>query len=243
MGSILVFGLVALTGCPSVPDPIPAQPVSPTDAGVVDRVGKEIDKSDSRLAAAVVVARENADRPLVVKAETGVALSYLPAPSEADIAFARQRANKADPAEYKRAEDAGRRLLASIDATWAKMEANQREAVRISALKDARIADLVKEVEAVKKEGLRNATMVGAGFCVLIALGLALVGQYLRAGVAMIFAVLCSSIPALLDTPWFIPALGGTIFLAIAVGAVVAYRKSRPVVPPTDKYPDGPKES
>lgn len=251
MGSILVIALVALVGCPSVPDPIPAQPNAPTDSGVVDKVGKEIDKADSRLAAAVVVARENAERPAIVRAETGVALSYLPAPSEGDIAFARQRANKADPAEYKRAEDAGRRLLAAIDSTWAKMEADQREAKRISALKDSRIADLVKEVEAVKKDGLRNSSMVGAGFCVLIALGLSLVGQYLRAAVVGLFALGCASVPFLLDTPWFIPTLGAVIFSGIILGGIIAYRKSRPVPAvapaslPLDKFtklPDGPKE-
>jgi hypothetical protein len=252
IGSILVFALVALTGCPTARDPIPDQPVSPTDSGIVDKVGKEIDKSDSRLAAAVTVARENAERPAVVRAETGVALSYLPAPTEADVAFARQRATKADPAEYKRAEDAGRRLLAAIDLTWSKMEANQREALRISSLKDTRIADLTKEVEAVKKDGLRNSSMVGAGFCVLIALGLALVGQYIKAAVAGLFALLCSSVPFLLDTPWFLPILAGVIFSGLIVGGVAAFRKSRPVpavVPsplPLDKYtksPDVPKES
>lgn len=248
IGSILVIAAVALVGCPSARNPIPDQPSSPTDSGIVDTVGKELDKSDSRLAAAVTVARENAESPAVVLAETGVALSYLPTPSEADVAFARQRATKANPEEYKKAEAAGRKLLAAIDAHWDRMEANQREALRISALKDARIAELVKEVETVKKDGLRNSSMVGAGFCVLIALGLSLVGQYLRAAVAGLFGLGCASVPFLLDTPWFLPVLGGVIVGGIIIGGIAAYRRTRPAPSPAlpidnfTKYPDGPKE-
>jgi hypothetical protein len=88
---IILLSLV-LAGCSSKPQALPVQPDAPTSANIVDKVGKELDKIDGRVAAAVTVAKENADKPEVVKAETGVALSYLPKPSEGDIAFARQRA-------------------------------------------------------------------------------------------------------------------------------------------------------
>ena len=81
MRLILVIALLALTGCKTSCD-LPKQPDVPTDGGIVNKVGNDLDKSDGRVAAAITVAQENADKPAVVKAETGVALSYLPVPSE-----------------------------------------------------------------------------------------------------------------------------------------------------------------
>jgi len=232
MHRILVLCLL-LVGCATTAD-LPPQPVAPTDGGVVAKVGSEIDKADSRVAAAITVANESADKPAVVKAETKVALAFLPPPSPGDLAFARQRAASADAAAYKAAEDAGRRLLAKIDASWATMEADQKEAQRVAKLKDDRIAELVKEVEAAKKDGVVRSAMIGAGFCVLIALGLSLVGQYLRAAIAGLFGLGCAAVPFLLETPWFLPSLGGIILAGGIAAAVIAFRKSRPLpdVPP-----------
>jgi hypothetical protein len=225
MHRILVLCLL-LVGCATTPD-LPPQPVAPTDGEVVAKVGSEIDKSDSRVAAAITVANESADKPAVVKAETKVALAFLPPPSPGDLAIARARAASADAAAYKAAEDAGRRLLAKIDASWATMEADQREALRVSKLKDDRIAELVKEVEVAKKDGVVRSAMIGAGFCVLIALGLSLVGQYLRAAVAGLFGLGCAAVPFLFETPWFLPSLGGLILAGGIAAAVIAYRKTR----------------
>jgi len=233
MRSLLLVAFI-LVGCSTTPD-LPPQPVAPTDGGVVAKVGSEIDKADSRVAAAITVASEAADKPAVVKAETKVALSFLPPPSPGDLAFARQRAAAADPAAYKAAEDAGRRLLGKINEDWARMEADQKEAQRVAKLKDDRIVELVKEVEAAKKDGVVRSAMIGAGFCVLIALGLSLVGQYLRAAVAGLFGLGCASVPFLLETPWFLPSLGGLILVGAIVGGIVVIRnKNRPCpdVPP-----------
>mgnify|MGYP003345208515 CR=1 FL=1 len=81
MRLLLVIALLALTGCPTVPDTQGTGTPS-TDPADLSKLGTQIDKSDQRIAAAVTVARENADKPEVVKAETGVALSYLPKPDE-----------------------------------------------------------------------------------------------------------------------------------------------------------------
>ena len=226
MRRILVLCLL-LVGCATTPD-LPPQPVAPTDGEVVAKVGSEIDKSDSRVAAAITVASESADKPAVVKAETKVALAFLPPPSPGDLAIARQRAaSSPDSAAYKSAEDAGRRLLAKINEDWARMEADQKEAQRVAKLKDDRIAELVKEVEAAKKDGVVRSAMIGAGFCVLIALGLSLVGQYLRAATAGLFGLGCAAVPFLLETPWFLPSLGGLILAGGIAAAVIAFRKSR----------------
>ena len=81
--------ILLLAGCSSVKE-LPKQPDAPTDGAVVETIGKELDKTDSRVGAAIVVAVENLDKPAVAKAELGVASSYLPAPLEGDVAFARQ---------------------------------------------------------------------------------------------------------------------------------------------------------
>lgn len=225
IGSILV---IALIGCGSAVAPIPTQPNAPTDGGIVAKVGKDIDKTDSRVAAAITVANESADKPTVVKAETAVALSYLPAPSLPDLLFARQRASTGTAEDYKSAIDAGRKLLAKVDSAWATMEADQREAARVSKLKDDRIASLVAEVEQVKRDGVRNYCLMAAGFCGLVALVLSLVGQYMRAGIAGLFALGCASTPFLLESDWFIPGIGGFVFLALILAGFHIFRK-----PPT----------
>ena len=66
MRLLLVIALLALTGCKTSCD-LPKQPDAPTDGGIVNKVGNDLDKSDGRVAAAITVAQENADKPAVVK--------------------------------------------------------------------------------------------------------------------------------------------------------------------------------
>lgn len=219
MRAVLLILLLALAGCSSwSKPPVPKQPDAPTDGGIVTKVGTQLDKVDGRVAAAVTVARDNADKPEVVKAETGVALSYLPAPSEGDVAFARQRAAKADQKAYKDAEEYGKKLLAKINADWASMEAQQREAKRVSDLKDARIAELQKEIERVKKDHAEQTwTWVGAGLAVLGALTTAFLGP--KIGIPLLLGgAFCGSVPYIIDSPFFEYAAGATLVIACGLG-------------------------
>jgi len=197
---------------------IPKQPDAPTQPDIVSTVGKDIDKVDGRVAAAVAVARENAEKPEVVKAETGVALSYLPAPSEADVAFARQRAGKADQKDYKVAEEYGKKLLAKINADWASMEAQQKEAKRVSALKDKRIEELTQEVVRVKQEASNNVwTMTGAGLAVIGALTTAFMGP--KIGLPLLLCgAFCGSVPFIIDSPYFEYIAAGTLLVSSGLG-------------------------
>ena len=197
---------------------IPKQPDAPTQPDIVSTVGKDIDKVDGRVAAAVAVARENAEKPEVVKAETGVALSYLPAPSEADVAFARQRAGKADQKDYKVAEEYGKKLLAKINADWASMETQQKEAKRVSDLKDKRIEELTQEVVRVKQEASNNVwTMTGAGLAVIGALTTAFMGP--KIGLPLLLCgAFCGSIPFIIDSPYFEYIAGGTLLVSSGLG-------------------------
>ena len=198
----------------------PAQDTNGTGTPTADlgTLGTQIDKADQRVAAAVTIARENADKPDVVKAETGVALAYLPKPDAQALDYVRNRVTRANPEEYKRAEDAGRKLLAVIDANFAKAE---QDAIKNKAALDnanKQIAALKAEVEQVRTEGVRNAFAVAAGICFLAALAMALLGQYLRAGAAFLIGGAIGSLPFVFNSPYFMPAVGVLVLVALVFG-------------------------
>jgi hypothetical protein len=214
MRSVLLSALV-LCGCSTAPEKIPAQPEAPTSESVVATVGKEWDKADQKVAASVAVARENADKPEVVKSEAGVALSFLPAPNEGELALARQRAAKADQKDYASAVEYGKKLLAKIDSDWAKVQADQKEAARISKLKDDRIASLTAEVERVKKDAAANIwTMTGAGLVVIGGLVCAFASP--KAGIPIIACgAFAGALPFFFDSPYF-SIIAGVSLAAVA---------------------------
>lgn len=229
MRSHALLLLLVLTGCSVFEKPLPKQPEAPTDGGVMTKVGADLDKVDGRVAAAVTVAKEQADKPDVVRAETGVALSYLPTPSPADVAYARERAAKVGTpgadAEYKAAQEYGRKLLARIDSHWARMEADQKEAKRVSDLKDARIVELGKEIERVKKEASRNIfSLLGAG---LIAVGaLACAFASVRIGIPLMLAgAFAAALPYVLDSEWFPWVAGSAIVLFVGFGLYLFWER------------------
>jgi hypothetical protein len=206
--TLLVIALLALTGCslfrkPAALEPLPVQPPAPTKPDVVQSLGKDLDKTDHRVASALVAIERNADKPKVVVAESRLAQSYLPAPPEADVAFAMARATKADPVDYQKQMAFGRQLATSVTKAWEKLETQQAEALRVSQLKDARIVELTKEVEAVRKEASRNIwTMAGVGLAVLGAVTTAFAGPriglpLLACGAAM------GAFPFVVESPHF----------------------------------------
>jgi hypothetical protein len=215
--------LLVLAGCASwSKPPVPKQPEGPTDGGIVATVGTQLDKVDGRVAAAVTVANRNSDKPEVVKAETGVALSYLPPASEADIAYAEKRASKVatpDGAKtYKDAEAYGKKLQAEVEAGWKKMEETQREAKRVSDLKDRRIEELAAEIERVKKDHAEQTwTWVGAGLAVIGALTTAFLGP--KIGIPLLLGgAFCGAVPFIYDSPAFLWVAIGTAAIAAGLG-------------------------
>ena len=228
---------LGLVGCSTLSDPLPKQPDAPTAPAIVQIVGDQQDKADGRVAAAVAVARENATRPEVVKAETGVALSYLPNPSEGDLAVARARAAKSDQKDYAEAVAYGKKLLASIDTNWAKMEADTVEAKRVSQLKDARIVELQKEIVRVKQDGSRNIwTLTGAGLVVLG--GLACAFASVKIGTPLLLVGgFAGSLPYVYDTQWFSWLAGATIVGVVLVGVWHLHDITHTPPPPNDDAP------
>jgi hypothetical protein len=234
MYRILVIPLL-FSACASSPDTEGTGTATPP-ADNFAKVGQQIDKADARVAAAVTVARENADKPAVVKAETGVALSYLPPPTPDALAYARNRVTRANADEYKLAEDAGRKLLAVIDANWNKAEQDAAKNKAALDFANKQITALKVEVEQVRTEGVRNAFAVAAGVCFLAALAMALLGQYIRAGVAFAVGAGVGGLPFLFSSPYFLPSAGGLVLLVVLL-VWLHFRK--PVCPDVETPPQG----
>lgn len=217
-----------MAGCAASKPPLPVQPDAPTKESAVSTVGKEWDKADQKVAAAISIARENAEKPEVVKAETSVALSFLPAPEAGELAIARARAaNPADQKAYGDAVAFGKKLLASIDANWAKVEADQKEALRVSQLKDRRIEELTAEVERVKKDAAANLwTLAGVGIAVVGAIATAFVGP--KVGIPLLACgAAIGAFPFVIDSEYFNIIAGSTLALAAALGIWYLWDKVR----------------
>jgi hypothetical protein len=234
IGSILV---ILLLGCNAVSPDTQGTGVATPPVDNFTKVGDQIDKSDARVSAGVQVARNaNAQgKAEVVEKELAVVASYLPAPDPHNLAYIGERVKRADPAEYKRAMEAGAKLLAAIDANWAKAEADASKNKAALDAANKRITDLTAEVERVKTEGIRNAFTVAAGACFLAALGLAILGQYIRAGAAFLVGSAIGAMPYLFASPYFVPAIIGIVALSAIVGGVLWwFKRPKPDAAPKD---------
>jgi hypothetical protein len=250
---LLVIAALALTGCSlfrSSPSdvPLPKQPDAPTTPSVVQTLGKDLDKTDHRVAASLVAIEKNADKPKVVVAESRLAQSYLPAPPEADVAFAIARASRAETPEgaidYARQMEFGRKLATAVNRAWEKLEADQAEAKRVSALKDKRIEELTQEVVRVKQEASNNIwSLLGAGLFACGALTTAFLGP--RLGVPLLAcAALAGSVPFIYDSPAFMWVAIGTTAIAAGLSLWWLWDKIRDAVnKPSDHAEINPAQS
>ena len=205
-------------GCASIRPAIPEQPNAPTSEGVVATVGKQWDQADQKVAASVSIAREMADRPDIVRSETSVALSFLPPPEAGELAVARARAIKADPKEAADAQAFGKKLLAQIDTSWLRVVADQKEALRISQLKDARIVELTKAVEQAKKDAAANMwTLAGIAVAVLGAAAMVFTGPRIG-GTLLACGAAIGAFPFIVESEYFSAIAGGTLALAAGLG-------------------------
>jgi hypothetical protein len=112
----------------------------------------------------------------------------------------------------------GRKLATAVNKAWEKLEADQKEAARVSGLKDARIEELTQEVVRVKQEASNNIwTLVGAGLAVIGALTTAFMGP--RIGLPLLLCgAFCGSVPFIIDSPWFEYAAGATLVISCGLG-------------------------
>jgi hypothetical protein len=205
---LVIAALAALTGCSlfrkgdALP-PLPVQPPAPTKPDNVQTLGKDLDKTDHRVGAALVAIERNADKPKVVVAESRLAQSYLPPPPPADIAFAEARAAKGSEIDYAKQMEFGRKLATAVNKAWDRLEADQKEAARVSQLKDARIVELTKEVERVRKEASRNLWSIG-GVAVAVCGALAFAFAGPRIGLPLLACgAAMGAFPFVVESPHF----------------------------------------
>lgn len=221
MRLLLAIAVLALAGCKSTPSQAPLPPAVATPKEVaLTSVGSTLDVIDSRVAAAVAVAREanTAGKPAVVESELSVAGSFLPKATEGDLAYARQRSEKATPADYERQRVKAAEKQKAAEAAWADLEKQVAANKAALAARDARIVELTKEVERVKKDASAQTwTLVGAGLAVIGALTTAFMGP--RIGLPLLLCGgFCGSVPFIIDSPWFEYAAGATIVISCGLG-------------------------
>jgi len=230
-----------MAGCATSLDPLPKQPDAPTSQAVVTTLGQDLDKTDHRVGAALVAIERNATLPKVVVAESRLAQSYLPAPPEADVAFAMARASKGDtPAgalDYKKQMEFGRKLATAVTLAWEKLEADQKEALRVSQLKDARIKELTAEVERVKREASANLwTMAAVGTAVAGALAMAFIGP--KVGVSLLLSAgAIGAFPFIVESEYFAYIVGTALALAAGLGLWYLWDKVKDANNKPDEQP------
>ena len=236
MRLLLVISLL-MAGCAASRSPIPEQPNAPTSEAIVATVGKQWDMADQKVAASVTIARENADRPDVVRSETAVALSFLPVPEAGELAVARARAAKQDPKEAAAAVAFGKNLLATIDKNWAKVEADNKRAMEVSKMKDVRIAELTAEVERVKKDMASQMwTMAAVGTAVIGALAMAFAGP--KIGISLLAsAAAIGAFPFVVESEYFGIIVGTTLALAACLGIYWLWDRVRDSANKSDEPP------
>jgi hypothetical protein len=234
MRSLLAVISLLMAGCATSPT-LPVQPDAPTSPSVVANLTAKQDVVDSKVAAAVTVAKEAnaAGKPTAVDSELSVALSLLPPASPSDVALARQRST---PIDYEAAKKFGHLLMTSLDDAQARLAADQKEAARISQLKDAKIVQLTDDLARLKAEGPRNMVLASSGVCFVAALIMGLIGQYVRSGVAFAIGTLLAALPFLFDSKWFLPSLGGLLLVAVVAELFVIF-KPKPSAAAADDEP------
>lgn len=243
MRPLLVIALLALTGCrtsqPPLPDAVPAP------KGIdLDKVGTQLDVIDSRVAAAVIVAREanTAGKPAVVESELSIASSYLPKAAENDVAFARQRSEKASPSEYEAQRKKAAEKQAEAEKAWTVLSKQVDDNKVALAARDKRITDLTAEVERVKKDAAANLwTLAGVGIAVVGAIAMAFTGP--KVGLPLLACgAAIGAFPFVIDSPYFTIIAASSLGLAALLGLWVLWDKARDKVHENDHEQTPPQE-
>jgi len=222
---LLVIPCLLLSGCFLWDDA--ALPAPATDSGLSgaeSRLDHLTDKRDSRVAAAVTVAKDISTED-AVKSELEVAQGMLPSPTAADLAFAKERAEKGDDAFYTEQVAVSRALAAAI------IEANKKyesEKARKQAEYDAKLKE--KELAlAAEQEARQSDKWTYAGIA-LVTLGL--LAAFLTPMKAAAIGVALSgfavgSFPIVSKQAWFSHAVVTVLILASAAALFLLYRASR----------------
>ena len=231
----LIISTLLLSGCFLWRSPAPEAPAEvTTKAGKVDAYADKNDLIMSRAASSVIVARSALDQGLtsVASAELDLAQTYLPRPSETDLAYAQARALKADPKAYAKSKAVADAHQRQLDDLWGKVEAEKEKARNQLEAKE-------KELESARKEKQTTLlSLVGAGLITLGTLGLLFGLNRINAVVVIAIGAGVAALPWLFDSPAFIWIAGGAAVLGALEVLWLIYKKLKPsqcvVTPPSD---------
>ena len=229
----LIISSLLLSGCFLWRSPAPEAPAEvTTKAGKVDAYADKNDLIMSRAASSVIVARSALDQGLtsVASAELDLAQTYLPRPSETDLAYAQARALKADPKAYAKSKAVADAHQRQLDDLWSKVEAEKEKARNQLEAKE-------KELESARKEKQTTLlSLVGAGLITLGTLGLLFGLNRINAVVVIAIGAGVAALPWLFDSPAFIWIAGGAAVLGALEVLWLIYKKLKPsqcvVTPP-----------
>ena len=229
----LIISTLLLSGCFLWRSPAPEAPAEvTTKAGKVDAYADKNDLIMSRAASSVIVARSALDQGLtsVASAELDLAQTYLPRPSETDLAYAQARALKADPKAYAKSKAVADAHQRQLDDLWSKVEAEKQKAKDQLEAKE-------KELESARKEKQTTLlSLVGAGLITLGTLGLLFGLNRINAVVVIAIGAGVAALPWLFDSPAFIWIAGGAAVLGALEVLWLIYKKLKPsqcvVTPP-----------
>lgn len=239
-----VLFALALVGCPTTPDTDGTGTATPPPDNFA-KVGDQIDKADARVSAGVQVARNAnaAGKPETVERELAVVAAYLPPPDPHNLAYISERVRRNDPAEYKRAMDAGAKLLAVIDANWAKAEAdaakNQKAleaANKVIAQQGVEIKDLKDKLEKSETKAVVWVCSALGGVLALAAVAFGWSGSFIKSGCSAAASFALFSLPYLFASPYFVPGVGIAAAIGLTAGVVwlIWFRKSSPTDEPKE---------
>lgn len=195
---------------------------------MVKQVSSDVSERGGKVAASVTVIKENAGKPEVVKSESDVALSFLPPPSDAEVALARQRSSKSDQQEYEQVKEYGKKLLLKINADLSKMESDQQEAKRVSVIKDQRIAELEQKCLDIASDSDRKLwTIVGMALTVLGGVIWWALKDVKGAATLIVLGLCFGAYPRIMDSKWFMVIAGLTLSICCCLGLWWLYDKVR----------------
>lgn len=226
---ILVASCMILAGCcwfdeAKLPEPGTNGSLSGAEASL-DHL---TDKRDSRVAAAVTVAREVSNQD-AVKAELDVAQAMLPAPTPDDLKFAKDRSDKGDDKLYAEQIAISRALAASIIEANKKYEA---EKAKKQAEYEARLKE--KELALAAEQEARQAdkwTYAGIGLVTVGLLALFLSPAKLAGASLALAGLVAGAFPILSRKSWFLPSLIGAVILAGLAAYAIKTRKQAEAPP------------
>ena len=215
----LIPFLLLLVGCTTKVDPSKVSPVPAPEPVNLAAVGQGLDVIDSRVAASVVVSREliQGGKPGKADQELSIAQSLLPKPAENDVAYARQRSEKASDAEYEVQRKKAEAKQKAMEDNWKVLEtqvAKNKEALKA---KDDRIAELEAENKRIQNEADKNLWSI-AGVAVAVIGAFATAFASPKAGVPLLACgAAIGAFPHVVDSEFF-PIIVG-VFLALS-GAI-----------------------